>query len=110
MRSSISVQLSKKLFGIINKAGGGAPNERWAAEVEKISKIYKQGGTFIWLPRVNKAIISVKGLCFYRFVAKIISIVLIRWNITETYRMLSLTNQILEFCLSLKKQFEGLTF
>ena len=44
MRSSISVQLSKKLFGIINKAGGGAPNERWAVEVEKISKIYKQGG------------------------------------------------------------------
>ena len=44
MRSSISVQLSKKLFGIINKAGGGFPNERWAVEVEKISKIYKQGG------------------------------------------------------------------
>ena len=52
LRSSISVQVKKKIFGIINKRGGGGEVQVNIGRVGKNQKL-TSGWTFNWHPRVK---------------------------------------------------------
>ena len=47
LRSSVSVQVSKKIFGIIKNGEGGCPNKHW--EVEKKLKLISRGNVYFEL-------------------------------------------------------------